>query len=145
MHTAYPPCVRLFNEFTAGSDLLRIWPRTTTPNSIAAFSMIHLLYDRVDRDSALITRPSHPARGQLSVADSDARRREKGGIKTERRGREDSRWNFSRRGSSSSYRFSFIFIGGRWGGDRVLWGSFRFRPPLPPSPLDSEGLVGHFG
>ena len=76
MHTAYPPCVRLFNEFTAGSDLLRIWPRTTTPNSIAAFSMIHLLYDRVDRDSALITRPSHPARGQLSVADSDARRRE---------------------------------------------------------------------
>lgn len=79
--------MRLFNEFTAGSDLLRIWPRTTTPNSIAAFSMIHLLYDRVDRDSALITRPSHPARGQLSVADSDARRREKGGIKTKGRGK----------------------------------------------------------
>lgn len=100
--------------------------------------MIHLLYDRVDRDSASIT--EHPIRSWPTIYRGFGREKEARKRGRRRRGEKIRSGIF--RGSGTD-RFRFIFIGVRWGGDRVLWGSFRFRPPLPP--LDSEGLVGHFG
>lgn len=140
--------MRLFNEFTAGSDLLRIWPRTTTPNSIAAFSMIHLLYDRVDRDSALINDPvpSLPTpRRQLSLSRirEEARNRagKEGGGRGEGRRKKDS--NFSWHGTYVR-TFPFYFYRAGDGEDRVLLRDrFDLDLLLPPSPR-LRGIGGPF-
>lgn len=134
--------MRLFNEFTAGSDLLRIWPRTTTPNSIAAFSMIHLLYDRVDRDSALINDPlpsRYSSSPTISIADSRGGARSGG----KRRGEWGGEGRKIRifRGTARTYVSVLSLSGGRWGGSRFMGGSFRFRPPPPPR---LRGIGGSF-
>lgn len=134
--------MRLFNEFTAGSDLLRIWPRTTTPNSIAAFSMIHLLYDRVDRDSALINDPlpsRYSSSPTISIADSRGGARSGGKRRRGGRGKEERFEFFAARHVRT---FPFYLYRAGDGEDRVLWGD-RFDLDLL-LPLDYEGSVGHF-
>lgn len=131
--------MRLFNEFTAGSDLLRIWPRTTTPNSIAAFSMIHLLYDRVDRDSALINDPvpSLPTpRRQLSLSRIREEARNRAGKEggEEGGGEKEERFEFFVARHVRTYVSVLFLSGGRRGGSRFIEGSFRFRPPPPSLP-----------
>lgn len=101
--------------------------------------MIHLLYDRVDRDSALIT--DHPICHVANyLSDSGARRREnrdQNRAEWEGREGEDSKWNFSYR----TARRSVLFLSAGDGAEIAFYGDRFDSDLLSSSPIPRDWWV----